>query len=105
MAKEKLPKHFEKLQQSYPEYMQAVAELGQVVRKTGPLEEKSINLIQMAAAATLRLEGGVHSHARRALAAGATPQELRHALIVLTSTIGFPAVATAMSWVDDLGKE
>jgi 4-carboxymuconolactone decarboxylase len=104
MAQERLPKHFEQLQQSYPEYMQAVAELGQVVRQTGPLDEKSINLIQMAAAATLRLEGGVHSHGRRALAAGATPQELCQALIVLTSTIGFPAVATALSWIGDLDK-
>lgn len=102
MAKEKLPQHFKKLQKDYPDFMQAAADLGKAVREAGPLDEKTVNLIQMAAAATARLEGGVHSHARRALAAGATVEEVRHALIVLASTIGFPSVATAMSWVSDL---
>jgi alkylhydroperoxidase/carboxymuconolactone decarboxylase family protein YurZ len=43
----------------------------------------------------------VRSHAARALAAGATPEEIHHAIIVLTSTIGFPTVAAALSWIDD----
>lgn len=85
----------------HPDYMQAVADLGKAVREAGPLDEKTVNLVQMAGAAALRLEGAVHSHARRALAAGASIEELRHALIVLTSTIGFPTVAAAMSWLDE----
>jgi alkylhydroperoxidase/carboxymuconolactone decarboxylase family protein YurZ len=44
----------------------------------------------------------VHSHARRALEAGAKPAEVQHAIIVLTSTIGFPTVSAALSWVDDV---
>lgn len=100
MSKDKLPKNFRKLMERHPEYMQAVADLGKAVRVAGPLDEKTVNLIQMAAAAALRMEGAVHSHARRALEAGASPEELRHALIVLTSTIGFPAVAAAMSWIE-----
>lgn len=100
MSKDKLPKNFRKLMERHPEYMQAVAELGKAVRAAGPLDEKTVNLVQMAAAAALRMEGAVHSHARRAAEAGAGPEELRHALIVLTSTIGFPAVAAAMSWVE-----
>lgn len=44
----------------------------------------------------------MHSHARRALQAGASEEEIYHALIVITSTIGFPTVAAAISWVDDL---
>ncbi|MBI5420184.1 MAG: carboxymuconolactone decarboxylase family protein [Deltaproteobacteria bacterium] len=59
-------------------------------------------LIQLAAAASIRSEGSVHSHVRRALDAGATPEEVRHALILLTSTIGFPTVAAAMTWAGDL---
>jgi len=46
--------------------------------------------------------GSVHSHARRALAAGASRQELEHALLVLVSTIGFPKVAAALSWIQDV---
>ncbi len=102
MSANQLPKNFQKLQQNYPNFMTAVANLGKAVRDVGPLDEKTINLVQLGAAAAQRLEGAVHSHAKRAMAAGATEEELRHALIVLTSTIGFPAVAAAMSWISDL---
>ncbi|SDB16566.1 alkylhydroperoxidase AhpD family core domain-containing protein [Desulfonatronum thiosulfatophilum] len=105
MSAEKLPQNFQKLQENHPDYMSAVRELGKAVRDAGPLDEKTVNLVQLGAAAAQRLEGAVHSHARRAMAAGATTDELRHALIVLTSTIGFPAVAAAMSWITDLKDE
>lgn len=49
----------------------------------------------------MRSEGAVHSHVRRALEAGATPEEIYHAVMLLTSTIGFPNVAAALSWAED----
>jgi alkylhydroperoxidase/carboxymuconolactone decarboxylase family protein YurZ len=60
--------------------------------------------VQLAAAAAIRSEGAVHSHARRALAAGATPEEIQHAVIALTSTIGFPNVMAALSWINDVKR-
>jgi alkylhydroperoxidase/carboxymuconolactone decarboxylase family protein YurZ len=60
------------------------------------------HLVQLGAAAALRSEGAVHSHARRALEAGASAAEIHHALLLLTSTIGFPTVVAAMTWVDDI---
>jgi len=40
------------------------------------------------------------------LKAGATPEEIYHAVILLTSTIGFPHTSAALSWVYDvLGEE
>jgi 4-carboxymuconolactone decarboxylase len=59
----------------------------------------------MAAAAGIRSEGSVHSHAKRALAAGATPDEIRHALFLLITTIGFPTVMASLSWVNDVMKK
>jgi Carboxymuconolactone decarboxylase family len=47
-------------------------------------------------------EGAVHSHARRALAAGASAAQVRDAVLLLVTTIGFPRAAAAMSWVDDV---
>ena len=38
----------------------------------------------------------------RALEAGAKPEELYHTLLLLTSTIGFPTVSAALSWIDDV---
>ena len=95
------PKHFQRLAKRYPEYVRAVEKLGAAVKEAGPLEPKVAELIQLAAAAAVRSEGSVHSHARRALKAGATLDEVTHAILLLTSTIGFPAVAAALSWVDD----
>ena len=31
-----------------------------------------------------------------------TPDEIYHALILLTSTIGFPTVSAALSWTEDI---
>jgi AhpD family alkylhydroperoxidase len=98
------PKHFNELAQRYPEWLAAVETLGDAVKKAGPLEPKVAELIQLAAAAAVHSEGSVHSHARRARKAGATPDEINHALLLLTSTIGFPSVAAALSWVDDRGE-
>jgi alkylhydroperoxidase/carboxymuconolactone decarboxylase family protein YurZ len=82
--------------------MRAVEQLGRAVKDAGPLDEKTGHLVQLAAASASSSEGAVHSHVRRALDAGASPQEIRHAVILLTSTIGFPRVAAALSWVDDV---
>jgi len=104
MSKEKpkLPKHYLSVRERYPKVRVALEELGSAVRNAGPLDVKTGQLIQLAAAAGTRSEGSVHSHVRRAVEAGATPEEIRHAIILLTSTIGYPAVAAALSWVDDV---
>jgi alkylhydroperoxidase/carboxymuconolactone decarboxylase family protein YurZ len=96
------PKPYQALKQRNPEYIAAVDALRQAALKLGPINERTAHLVQLAAAAAVRSEGAVHSHVRRALEAGATPDEVRHALILLTSTIGFPNVMAALSWADDI---
>lgn len=94
------PKHYQKLQAMYPDLIQVAETLGKKAQEAGPLTEKEMHLIQLGASAALRSEGAVRSHGRRALAAGATPEEVRHAVIILTSTIGFPTVAAALDWLE-----
>ena len=94
--------YYLQLKEHHGELITAVEALGAAARSAGPLEEKTIHLIQLAAAAAIRSHGSTRSHAKRALEAGASPEEIRHAVIVLTSTIGFPTVAAALSWVDDV---
>ena len=91
-----------KIKQRHPDFLAAVEALGQAVRKDGPIDEKNAHLIQLAAAAAIRSEGSVHSHTARAIDAGACPEEIYHAIILLTSTIGFPNVMAALSWTDDV---
>ncbi|WP_160109646.1 carboxymuconolactone decarboxylase family protein [Pseudomonas izuensis] len=105
MAKKREHKTYETLKQQYPDYLGAVEALGTAVRHAGPLDEKTVQLIQLGAAAAIRSEGAVHSHTRRALEAGATPEQILHTLVALTSTIGFPTVVAAISWADDVMGE
>ncbi|MDA8174120.1 MAG: carboxymuconolactone decarboxylase family protein [Nitrospiraceae bacterium] len=100
-----LPGHYSKIRKRFPEYASALDKLGEAARCAGPLDEKTAHLIQMAAAAAVHSEGAVHSHTRRALMAGAEKEEIYHALLLLTSTVGFPTVAAALSWADDILKK
>jgi 4-carboxymuconolactone decarboxylase len=97
-----LPKQFQHIMKNFKDLHDAVEGVGKAAREAGPLDSKTSHLIQMAAAAAIRSEGSVHSHARRALEAGASADELYHTIILLTSTIGFPTVSAALSWVEDV---
>jgi 4-carboxymuconolactone decarboxylase len=101
----KYPVRYTMLLKRYGGVLKAVDSLGKATKAAGPLSRKAAELIQLAAAAAIRSEGSVHSHARRALAAGAKPDEIRHAVVLLTSTIGFPVVSAALSWIDDVVDE
>ena len=101
MAK-RLPGHYLRTKKLFPDYLDALEALGEAARKAGPLDAKTLQLVQLSAAAAVRSEGAVHSHARRALGAGAKPEEIRHAVIAVTSTIGFPNVTAALSWIEDV---
>jgi 4-carboxymuconolactone decarboxylase len=96
------PKNHQTIARQYPRFMAALDALGEEAANAGPLAEKTRHLVQIGAAAAIRSEGAVHSHTRRALAAGATPEEVRHAVIAATSTIGFPNVMAALSWINDV---
>lgn len=105
MAKKKQKsgkKTYEVIAKQYPKVIKAVESLGTTVRSAGPLDEKISQLIQLAAAAATGSEGAVHSHTRRAKKAGATPEEIYHALLLLISTVGFPQAMAALSWSRDI---
>ena len=90
------------LLQKFSTVMERHQDLGKAVREAGPIDEKNSQLIQLGAAAAIRAEGSVHSHVKRALDAGASTEEIYHTIVLLTSTIGFPAVAAALSWAKDI---
>ncbi len=99
MSEASYPGWYNLIKEKHGKFMEALEQLGETVRRAGPLDEKTSHLIQLAGAAAIRSEGAVHSHVRRALEAGATPEEIYHAVLLLTSTIGFPNTSAAMSWV------
>ncbi len=94
--------NYQWLLQKFNTVMEKNQDLGKAVRDAGPIDEKNSQLVQLAAAAATKAEGAVHSHVKRALKAGATPDEIYHTIVLLTSTIGFPNVAAALSWARDI---
>ena len=102
MTEPQKPKHHKRLTELFPGVLSAHENLGTALRSAGPIETKNIELIQLAAADSTGSEGSVHSHTRRALKEGASQEEIYHALILLVSTIGFPKVAAAISWAQDI---
>ena len=98
------PRHYDDVKHRHPDFIEAIENLGAAIHKEGPLDASTAQLVQIAAAAASRSEGAVHSHVNRALEAGLEPEAIQHALILLTTTIGFPAVMAALSWADDIFK-
>ncbi len=98
----KLPGRYLRFQKAYPNVFAAYDALGNATQEAGPLSAKERALVKLALAVGARLEGAVHSHTRRALEAGCTPEEIRHAVLLATTTLGFPAMMAALSWVDDV---
>lgn len=101
----KLPKRYTRFLESYPQIGAAYKSLGEAVSAAGPLDEKTRELVKIGIAVGARQEGGVRSHVRKALEAGATPEEIRHATLQATTTIGFPNMMAGLSWVDDVLSE
>lgn len=95
-------KTYLKLKEEFPPFFTALEQLGLAAKEAGPLDGKAAQLIQLAAAASVHSEGAVHSHVQQALEAGATAAEIRHTILLLTSTIGYPTVAAALTWANDI---
>jgi alkylhydroperoxidase/carboxymuconolactone decarboxylase family protein YurZ len=101
----KIPGWYQEQRKKYPKVFKAYEDLGDACRGAGPLDAKGAALVKLAIAVGARLEGAVHSHVRRSMEAGATIDECRHVVLLATTTIGFPAMMAALSWVEDVAKD
>ncbi|MCC6979113.1 MAG: carboxymuconolactone decarboxylase family protein [Candidatus Melainabacteria bacterium] len=101
----KLPQRFLDFQKNYPAVFEAYDSLGKAVTAAGPLSAKEMALVKIGIACGAKLEGGLHSHCRKALDAGLTREEIRQAVLLSTTTMGFPAMMACLSWVDDVLNE
>lgn len=97
----KLPQRYQRFGKQHAKVWKAYEKLGATAAASGPLDEKTRELIKLGMAAAARAESAVKSHVHRALDAGATADEVNHALLIGITTIGFPAMMTAWSWAQD----
>jgi alkylhydroperoxidase/carboxymuconolactone decarboxylase family protein YurZ len=102
----KLPDHYSRFIENYPGVGQAYKSLGEEASAAGPLDRKTICLVKLGMAIASAQEGATHSHTRKALEAGVSPDELRHAALQAVTTLGFPNMMRGLAWVEDvLGKQ
>lgn len=98
----KLPGHFLRFAESNPEVAAAYRKLSDAVAGTGPLDAKTCALIKLGMSIGAKMEGASHSQVRKALETGATSDEIRHAVLQATTTLGFPAMMTGLAWAEDI---
>jgi alkylhydroperoxidase/carboxymuconolactone decarboxylase family protein YurZ len=100
------PTRFQQFGKKYPAVMKAYEALGEAAAQGGPLNAKTRALVKLGIASGAWREGAVHSHTRRALDAGCTADEIRHVVLLATTTLGFPSMMAVRTWVEDvLGRK
>jgi alkylhydroperoxidase/carboxymuconolactone decarboxylase family protein YurZ len=97
-----LPDIFKQFKEEYPEILDAYRKVGDLAANAGPVDEKARHLIQMGIAIGLGSPGGVRSHARRALDAGAAKEEVIQTVLLSVTLVGFPSTVAAYRWVLDV---
>lgn len=99
---EELPAGAGELARQYPQVWKAYSGLGAACAQAGPIEGKPLRLVKLALAIGASSEGAVHSHARRALDEGISPEELRHVALLAITTLGFPQAVRVLTWIADI---
>ncbi len=100
-----LPDVYKKFTDRYPDVFNDFKQLGISTRNAGPLNEKIQNLIKLGIAVGVNSRGGVMSSTRKAMAAGASTEEIEHAVLLAMTTSGFPNMIAALSWVNEVFEE
>jgi len=96
-----LPTAYEDFKRTYPEVWQAYDRLGAAAHAAGPLDEKTRALVKLGMAVGRQMEGATHAHVRLALRSGATPDEIRHVVLLTVTTLGFPTMIMVRSWIEE----
>lgn len=99
---ENLPSGAGEVAKAYPQVWKAYAALGKACSEAGPIEGRTARLVKLALAIGALSEGAVHSHARRALAEGLGPDELKQVALLAIPTLGFPQAVKGLTWIEDI---
>jgi alkylhydroperoxidase/carboxymuconolactone decarboxylase family protein YurZ len=99
---EYLPRVYQRFREEHPDVAEALDRLGAATEKAGPLDARTQHLVELGMAMASQSRGGVRSHARRALDAGATVDELHHVVSLAISTSGFPTAIASYTWINDV---
>ena len=92
---------------AYTDFVSIYPDLGEAWDKArdqelnGPLDEKTRRLVKLGIAIGCMRQGAVSSAARKARAAGASPEEIRQVVALAASTLGFPSTVAVFTWIEE----
>jgi 4-carboxymuconolactone decarboxylase len=82
-------------QAQFPEIWRAYTQLKTACDQGGPLDRKTAELIRIGISVAMEHEGGLIAHISQARTAGASDEEIQHAIVVATGLAGLPATLKA----------
>ena len=89
---------FTHFKEEFPLVDSKYEELGRVIHEeSGPLKERERWLIKVAISGAAGHLRSLEVHIKKAMEAGVTEEEVKHTLLLLISTVGFPAFMEAYS--------
>ena len=95
------PKPYQEFKKTFPAVVEAYEQLGNACHNMGPLSPKCRELIKIGISLGAGLESATKAHVRLAKEAGASADEIKHAAVLATTTIGFPSMMRSMTWVSE----
>jgi alkylhydroperoxidase/carboxymuconolactone decarboxylase family protein YurZ len=97
-----LPRVYTDFRGRFPEVARAQDALAASLDTAGPLDDRTARLVKLGIAVGAQAEGAVRSNVRKALAAGASREEIEHVVVLSLTTRGFPALIAAWGWVREV---
>lgn len=96
------PETYRSFVKHHPRVGEAYELLSKAAAEAGTLNPREIELVKLGISIGMQQEGAVHAHTRKALDAGCTPDDVRHAVLQAVTTLGFPRMMAAYTWVNDI---
>jgi len=99
---EHVPEIYADYRERFPEVAAAMDGLGAATQAAGPIDERTQRLVKLGLAIGGVAEGAVRSNARKALATGASEEELRHVAMLAIATCGLPTAIAGLQWIEQV---
>jgi AhpD family alkylhydroperoxidase len=93
----KIEKNLDYFMSNHPDIYKAYQEYGkQIHTEGGPLDEKTRWLIKIAISATRGYAFALQTHINKALAAGCSKEEIKHTILLIAPSVGFPRMMESL---------
>jgi 4-carboxymuconolactone decarboxylase len=100
-----LPEVYTDFRKRFSEVARSQDALAAAVDAAGPLDERTTRLVKLGIAVGAQAEGAVRSNVRKALAAGASVEEVEQVVLLGMTTRGFPATVAGWQWLNEVVGE